>query len=146
MKEKLQNRLDELLKETGIKIDENNLDVYEQVIHDRGVSSGYFNIFIEDISYMDNYDQMDYIQGQLHGIANYEKLSDEQKEARHYDVSRHSYLTTLGTWFGRGELVHLNLDSLNEEELKYFNKGIEVAKEEALKKEEVSNSKVRIRK
>ena len=69
MKKDKMVELEKLLESViTLKIDEKNLDVYEQVIYDRGVSSGYFELDVEDTTDFDVKEKLLYVKGQLHGI------------------------------------------------------------------------------
>lgn len=84
---------------------EKDMNMSQRKVFNRGVSAGYFNIDVEDVSVM-NVDVRDiYDLGVEHGR---ERLKEKQVKGEvneSYDVQREGYLEVLKFWALSGEIV-----------------------------------------
>lgn len=84
---------------------EKDMNMSQRKVFNRGVSAGYFNIDVEDVSVM-NVDVRDiYDLGVEHGR---ERLKEKQVKGEvneSYDVQREGYLEVLKSWALSGEIV-----------------------------------------
>ena len=120
-----QERLDELKKYYSSKVIVNDLNPNEENVHNRGISAGYFDLDVEDISDFSIKDKILYFDGIIKGIENLKKYVNSEKEDKehNYIESRRSYLKVLGNWEAIG-IIKANTSKLENSELRHFDEGV----------------------
>ena len=120
-----QERLDELKKHYSSKVIVNDLNPNEENVHNRGISAGYFDLDVEDISDFSIKDKILYFDGIIKGIENLKKYANSEKEDKEnsYLEARKSYLRVLGNWEAIG-VIKANTSKLENCEIRDFDEGV----------------------
>lgn len=81
------------------------LNLEEEKIYNRGVTAGYFEIYIEDVSVMDEIEQAIYIIGLEAGHQELATTAKKGNLNKHYEIFKKTYLEILKSWGEKGEIV-----------------------------------------